>query len=250
MRYIWNMAADYRASAGPVTRFLMPPIAHYIRLWDSTSAARVDSFVANSRTVSERIHKYYRRDARVIYPPVDVEAFERVRDEEVEDYYLMAGELVAYKRPDLAVEAFNRLGRKLVVIGGGEMLDKIRHLAGPSVRVLGPQPFAVLKHHYARARALIFPGEEDFGLVPVESMASGRPVIAYGRGGATETVRTGISGLFFHEQTQAAVSSAVEEFEAAHFNSDLIVEQARLFGPQRFVAEMQGHINVLLGAGR
>jgi glycosyltransferase involved in cell wall biosynthesis len=149
----------------------------------------------------------------------------------------MAGELVAYKRPELAVEAFNALGRRLIVIGGGEMLAEVRKLAGPTVTVMGPQPFSVLRHHYAHCRALIFPGEEDFGIVPVEVMASGRPVIAYGRGGATETVTPGVSGLFFMEQTAAAIERAVHDFERMRFDPRRIRAQAENFNANKFVTE-------------
>jgi len=140
MRYLWNMYHDYRNGAGRVARLMMPPLAHYLRMWDVTSAARVDSFVANSATVASRIHRYYGVDAAVIHPPVDTGAFSIAAPAELADYYLMAGELVSYKRPDLAVRAFNEMRLKLVVIGGGEMLDEIRRLAGPTVTVLGPQP--------------------------------------------------------------------------------------------------------------
>src|SRR5260363_128404 len=179
MRYIWNMYHEYRDGAGALTRLLMPPLSHYLRMWDVSSAARVDSFVANSTTVAGRIRRYYGADSHVIHPPVDTEAFSPLPAAELGDFYLMAGELVAYKRPDLAIRAFNEMKLKLVEIGGGEMLQEVRRLAGPTITVLGSQPFSVLKDHYARCRALIFPGEEDFGMVPVEAMASGRPVIAY-----------------------------------------------------------------------
>ncbi len=244
MRYIWNMYHDYRNSAGALTRLMMPPLSHYLRMWDVTSAARVDSFVANSKTVSQRISRYYGADSVVIHPPVDTDAFTIAS--EIEDYYLMAGELVSYKRPDLAVRAFNEMGLKLVVIGGGEMLGEIRRLAGPNVTVLGPQPFEVLKEHYAKCRALIFPGEEDFGMVPGEAMASGRPVVAFGRGGATETVCAGLSGVFFAEQSVEAISAAVKDLANIQIDSGKIVEHARQFGRDRFFQKMRAHIDGLL----
>ena len=135
---------------------------------------------------------------------------------------------------------------KLVVIGGGEMLDEIRRIAGPTVTVMGSQPFDVLKRHYARCRALIFPGEEDFGMVPVEAMASGRPVIAFGRGGATETVSEGLSGLFFSEQTVEAIIGAVKRLDTIEFDSEKIAAHARQFGRARFVQQMRSHIDGLL----
>lgn len=246
MRYLWNMFHEYREQSGRLTRLMMPPLAHYLRQWDTVSASRVDRYVANSRVVAARIRRYYGRDAEVVWPPVEVGAFEPVEPSERGDYMLMVGELVAYKRPDLAVEAFNRMGRKLVVIGGGEMLGRIRALAGPMVTVLGPQPFAELHRHYARCRALIFPGEEDFGIVPVEAMASGRPVIAYGRGGATETVAPAVSGILFDEQSVDALIDAVEGFRDAEFDPARIVAHAAQFSREIFVANMRRQIDRLL----
>ena len=238
MRYIWNMFHDYRERTGFVKRLLMPPLSHYIRNWDTVSANRVHDFVANSRTVARRLQTYYRRDSTVIYPPVDTASFAPVSANEIGDYHLMVGELVRYKRPELAVEAFNKARRRLVIIGGGEMLAELKALAGPTVTLMGPQPFPVLQHHYARCRGLIFPGEEDFGIVPVEAMASGRPVVAFGRGGATETVREGITGIFFHEQSAEALLAAVERCDAMAFDPSDAVSHAAVFGTERFVREM------------
>ncbi|MFC7397624.1 glycosyltransferase [Chelatococcus sp. GCM10030263] len=250
MRYIWNMYHDYRASAGRITRLSMPFMAHYLRNWDQTSAARVDKFVANSRNVADRIRKYYRRDAAVVHPPVDVDAFSAVPAPEVGDHYLMVGELVRYKRPDLAVSAFNATGRKLVVIGGGEMLSELRGLAGPNVEIMGPQPFEVLRFHYAHCRALIFPGEEDFGIVPVEAMASGRPVIAYDRGGATETVVDGSTGVLFQEQTVEGLNAAVERLEASVFDPAQIAFHARQFSRSQFKQQMQDAVRAAFATQR
>ena len=246
MRYIWNMFHDYRDRSGRLKRLLMPPLSHYIRNWDAVSANRVHDFVANSRTVSQRLQTYYRRDSTVIYPPVDTEAFSPVPMAELEDYHLMVGELVRYKRPELAVQAFNRTGRKLVVIGGGEMLAELRAMAGPSVTMLGPQPFDVLRHHYARCRALLFPGEEDFGIVPVEAMASGRPVVAFGKGGATETVVDGVTGTFFADQTVDSLLDAVDRCERLTFEPGAAVAHASAFGTDRFMGEMGAFVNSAL----
>jgi glycosyltransferase involved in cell wall biosynthesis len=246
MRYIWDMYHDYRSNAGRITRLMMPPLSHYLRTWDVTSVARVDSFVANSATVASRIRRYYGVESTVIHPPVDTDSFAAVPPSELEDYYLMAGELVSYKRPDLAVRAFNDMKRRLVVIGGGEMLDEIRRIAGPTVTVMGSQPFEILKHHYARCRALIFPGEEDFGMVPVEAMASGRPVVAFGRGGATETVAKGTSGVFFEEQTVEAISSAIRSLAGIEIDPEKIAAHASQFGRDQFFQKMRAHIDGLL----
>ncbi|GJD64256.1 glycosyltransferase [Methylobacterium frigidaeris] len=248
MRYIWNMFHDYRANAGFLKRLLMLPAAHYVRNWDAVSAQRVDHFVANSRTVASRIARYYHRDAEVIPPPVMVDDFEVVREAERGDYYLMAGELVAYKRPDLAVEAFNTMRRRLVVIGGGEMLAAIRRMAGPTVEVLGPRPFSELRHHYARCQALIFPGEEDFGLVPVEAMASGRPVIAFRRGGAGETVVEGETGVFFDEQSVAAIIDAEQRFRAQSFSPEACRARAERFATAVFERRMRSFVESCLRA--
>ncbi|MBV9018570.1 MAG: glycosyltransferase [Alphaproteobacteria bacterium] len=245
MRYIWNMYHDYRCQAGPVTRMLMPLFTHYLRLWDISCAHRVDRFVANSRTTAARLRRYYGRDAAVVPPPVDVDSFDIVNPAERQDYLLMVGELVRYKRPELAVEACNRTGDKLVVIGGGEMLDQLRRIAGPTVTVLGPRPFHELKYHYARCRALLFPGEEDFGIVPVEAMASGRPVIAYARGGATETVVPGLSGVLFPEQSVDAMVNAIRACAATDFDPVKIAAHAAQFSRTCFMERMVHEIREL-----
>lgn len=248
MRYLWNMYHDYLAGAGRITKLLMPPLSHYLRAWDVTTAARVDSFVANSKTVARRIRRYYDADSTVIYPPVDTAAFSIAPPSELGDYYLMAGELVAYKRPELAVRAFNKIGKNLVVIGGGEMLDQLKRIAGPTVRIMGQQPFDVLRAHYARCTALVFPGEEDFGMVPVEAMASGRPVIAFGRGGAVETVKDGFSGVFFPEQSVEAIADAVARLSELTFDPEAIRHHAEQFGRDRFLSGMRAHIDALIAA--
>lgn len=215
MRYIWDQYDIYRKDAGFLTRMAMPLLAHSLRQWDVTSAARVDRFVANSNHVAKRIHKYWRRDADVVAPPVAVEDFEPAPRGELGDFYLWAGELAPYKRPDLAIKAFRQLDKPLVVIGGPDSaVKKLKTDAGSKTRFLGKASFVDLKWHMARCRALVFPGEEDFGIVPVEVMASGRPVIAYGRGGIGDTVVPGETGLFFDTQSVDALVEAVERFEA------------------------------------
>ncbi len=249
MRYIWNMYHDYRERSGRLKQLAMVPLSHYIRNWDAVSAMRVDRFIANSDNVRRRIARYYERDAAVVYPPVATEDFTPLPPDSAENFYLMVGELVAYKRPDLAVNAFNRTGRRLVVIGGGEMLSEIRQLAGPTVSVLGPQPFAVLRDHYARCHALIFPGEEDFGIVPLEAMASGRPVLAYARGGALETVDEGVSGLFFDTQSTDSIIDGISRMDRFQVDQPAILAHSRRFSEPVFRARMGDLLTQWLPAG-
>jgi glycosyltransferase involved in cell wall biosynthesis len=243
MRYIWNMYHDYRRKMSWLARLLALPVAHYMRSWDVISAFRVHHFVANSSCVADRLLTYYNRPSTVIYPPVATELFRPVPPEELGDFYLMVGELVPYKRPDLAVAAFNRLGKKLIVIGGGESLESIQKLAGPTVTIKGRQNLAQLQWHYARCRALIFPGEEDFGIVPVETMASGRPVIAYRKGGATESIVEHVTGLFFETQTEDAIIDAVTRSEGMTWDVDAIVARAATFDRARFRTRFKAFVD-------
>lgn len=243
MRYLWDMYHDYLGGAGRLTRLLMRPLTHYLRMWDVTTAARVDRFVTNSAYVGSRVEKYYRRESSVVAPPVDTAAFQP--SAERDDYYLFVGQLVGYKRADLAVAAFNETGRRLLVIGDGEQYGKIKRMAGSNVELLGWQSAAALAEFYARCRALVFPGREDFGIVPVEAMAAGRPVLAYGRGGALETVVDGTTGLFFQEQRPEALRECVERFEQveSQFSAEAIAEHARRFDASVFKGRMRGVID-------
>lgn len=237
MRYIWDHFHLYRARAGAVTWALMPILAHRLRIWDVTSAVRVDAFVANSNFVAQRVRTYYRRESTVVAPPVAVGEFLPAPADQVGDHYLLAGELVSYKRPDLAIEAFTRSGRKLRVIGDGPMRHALERVAGPNVVFLGNVPFPQLKQEFSRCRALVFPGEEDFGIVPVEVMATGRPVIAYGRGGALDTVVPDVTGIFFFEQSVQSLATALDAFEADFLpilDSTAIRIHAKSFGPAVF----------------
>ena len=242
MRYVWDMYWDYLRDVSKPMRPLARALLHYIRRWDLASAFRVDHFMANSEFVARRIHKHYRRDAEVIHPPVDTDAFGLA--ESADDYYLLVGALVRYKRADLAVRAFNRAGKQLVVIGDGEQLVDLRRLAGPTVEIMGRQPASVIREKYSRCRALIFPGEEDFGIVPVEAMASGRPVIAYGRGGALETVVEGRTGIFFDEQTEDSLLAAIERFEQVEgtFDPAEIRRHALRFDRQVFKEKVRSRV--------
>lgn len=234
MRYVWDMYHEYRASMGLLRSLLMQPIAHYLRIWDVTTAARVDRFVANSAFVRARIRRFYHRDAEVIPPPVETSDFAPTAEHD--DFYLMVGELAPYKQPGLAVKAFNELGQRLVVIGDGPEAGRMRKLAASNVELLGRQPIEVVRRHFQRCRALVFPGVEDFGIVPVEAMASGKPVIARREGGVCETVVDGITGVFFEEATPASLASAVRRFEslAEDFDASVIAAHAQRFDVSAF----------------
>jgi len=239
MRYLWDHYHFYRANSGMLARALLTMMAPPLRAWDVSTSARVDHFVANSRHVADRIEKYYRRSATVLSPPVSVHEFAPTAA--TKDFFLLAGQLVGYKRADLAVEAFTRMGENLVVIGEGSEMPKLRRIAGPTVSFLGRAPFPLLKDMLARCRALVFPGEEDFGIVPVEAMASGRPVIAFGRGGALDSISPGRTGILFHEQTVPSLIEAVRRFQSMErtFRPDVIRDHAAQFSEANFKARMQ-----------
>lgn len=242
IRYAWDLQHQYLAETG-LDRGLGSAAArlvlHYIRLWDVRTAHGVDAFVANSRFVARRIRKVYGREAEVVYPPVDTEAFSLREDKE--DFYLTASRLVPYKRIDLIVEAFSAMPeRRLIVIGDGPEEERIRRKAGPNVTLLGYQPFEVLRSHMQRARAFVFAATEDFGIVPVEAQACGTPVIAFGAGGSLETV-LGLehehpTGIFFEAQTTPSLTRAVDAFEQQRerFVPGAIREQARRFDADVF----------------
>ena len=242
MRYIWAMYQDYMERARWPARVGLRVLAHYLRMHDVTSAARVDRFIANSHYVARRIRRCYNRDAEVIYPPVDTEGFGQGDHGQIQDFYLMVGELVSYKRFDLGITAFNAMGKKLIIVGAGEAFPELRSIAGEHITLLGAQPLEELRRLYATCRALIFPGEEDFGIVPVEAMAAGRPVIAFRKGGATESVEANVTGLFFDEQTVPALCDAVHRFERREWNEDAIRAHAAQFGLDRFHREIQAFV--------
>lgn len=212
LRYAWDLYHESMSEMGGIRGMLARLILQYMRFYDVTTASRVDAFVANSQHVARRIWKTYRRRAKVIYPPVDVNRFTRTTEKE--DYNLAMSRLVPYKRMDLIVQTLTEMpNRELYVIGNGPEFDRLDALAGPNVTLLGHQPNEAVNHYMENARAFVFAAEEDFGIAPVEAQACGTPVIAYGRGGATETVRPGVTGVFFPRQTPTDVERAVRKFE-------------------------------------
>ena len=241
MRYVWDLYDDYFGrQAGLLTRALMPPVAARLRRWDRRSSRRVDRFVAISRYVAARVNRYYGRSADVIYPPVDVQRFE-VGDGRAGEFYLVVSALVPYKRVDLAIQAANRLGRRLLVVGSGPEERRLRALAGPRVEFLGWRPDAEIAELYRRCRAVLFPGVEDFGIVPLEAMAAGRPVVAFAGGGVLETVvppggADPPTGLLFGAQTVDALVGAMRGLEDATvaFDPKALRARAEQFDRPRF----------------
>lgn len=254
MRYAWHLREAYFGGRfGRLKAVVVDRLLARIRDWDRRTAGRVTHFIAISRTVQERIAQCYGRASVVIYPPADTD-FYTPGEGRREDYYLVVSAFAPYKRIDLAVEACRRLGRRLVVIGSGQDAGRLRALAGPDVEFLGWQSDAAIRDHLRRCRALLFPGEEDFGIVPVEANACGTPVIAYGRGGATETIlppgtSSSPTGVWFEEQTAEALAGAVERFERDEqtFDPAAARRQALRFNRRRFEAELAGYLEGLIG---
>ncbi len=230
-RYLWELGSDYKR-ASLAARVALDRFASRLRKFDRESAGKVDHFIANSSFVADRISKYYDRDSEVIYPPVAVDDFQLDRPRE--DFHLVISELVPYKRIDLAIDAYNRLGKRLVVIGDGPERKSLERLAKPNIEFLGRQPFSVLKDHFETSQAFIFPGIEDFGITPVEAQAAGCPVIAFRAGGALETVVEGKTGLFFDEQTADALVEVVERFDPQSMTPEVCRENAQRFSAQNF----------------
>jgi glycosyltransferase involved in cell wall biosynthesis len=244
MRYAWSAYHTYlQAIESSWKRRLVPFFMNYLRTWDLASASRVDYFLANSQTVANRIAKYYRREAHVIFPPVAVSGF--AEPEATDDYFLVVGQLVPYKRFDLAIEVFNQLKHPLVVVGEGPEYSKLKRAAGKNIRFVGRISDAQLRRTLSRCRALVFPGEEDFGMVIVEAHASGRPVIALARGGALETVVPELNGLLFVEETTQSLTDAIQRFVGieSQFQANLIRETAAPFDEKRFTAQVSAFIS-------
>jgi len=227
----------------PVRKFL-PLAMSYLRSWDQNAAQRPDSFIAISEFIRRKIKKYYHRSARVVHPPVTLENFSL--SDRVPEYFLMVGRLVPYKRFDLAIKAFNQLGYPLKIIGSGPQLRELRRMARPNIEFVGLVPDLKLSRYYQKARAVIFPQEEDFGIVPLEAMASGVSVIAYGAGGALETVLAEKTGVFFEEQTPEALIGAIRRWEKIKFQPKLIRGQAGNFERAIFKKKITAEITSIL----
>jgi len=250
IRYAWDLQHQYLKESGLergvkswITRYLL----HKVRNWDYRTANGVDFFMSVSDFIGRRIWKAYRRESHTIYPPVDVSAF--MLHEQKEDFYLTASRMVPYKKMDMIVDAFSYMpDKKLIVIGDGPDMKKIKAKAGSNVTILGYQSFGVLRNHMQRAKAFIFAAEEDFGITPLEAQACGTPVIAYGKGGSLETVRgfnerSNPTGLFFYEQSAEAIKRAIKQFEDLSFNPRDCREHSLLFSKERFRREFKQFID-------
>lgn len=235
MRWSWNYY-EYvdREPIGKMARWILPFFITRMRMWDQVSAMRVDHFIANSPVVAERIQKYYRRDVVIIPPPVEVSRFSFDPSAQIEDYFLVVSRLTPYKRIDLAIKACNQLRLPLVVIGSGRYLASLKRQAGPTVRFLGRLSDAEVLHYLTHCRAFIFPGEEDFGITPLEAQASGRPVIAFGAGGALSSVSEGVTGTFFYERTVESLEKVLASFDERKYDPQTIHNHALEFDTSRF----------------
>ena len=232
-RFVWNAGAYLaRENIRPALRLAILPLLIALRRWDRIMAGRVDRFVAISKAIAARIKDRYGRDSEIIFPPVDVDSF--APSTEIDDYFLVVSRLAPYKRIDLAVAACTKLGLPLKVIGSGRDSESLRSIAGPTVEFLGRLDDKQVKHHLARCKALMFPGEEDFGIVPVEAQASGRPVVAYGAGGALETVIEGRTGEFFRSPTVDSLMGVLSRFDDSRYSPREMKANAERFGEAVF----------------
>jgi glycosyltransferase involved in cell wall biosynthesis len=238
-RYIWDMHDEY--VRGRLDRPLLDIAAHWLRRADLAAASRVDQFITNSQTVAERVRRTYSRPATVIYSPVDC-AWVRPDGSPPDDYYLVVSRLVRYKRVDLAIAACNRLNRRLVIVGAGPEAARLRAKAGPTIEFVGQRSDGDVARLYARCKALLFPGFEDFGITPLEAQAAGRPVVAFGRGGATETVVDQVTGVLFHEQSVDALVDAIERLARLSVPQTVCRENAMRFDVSVFRQRMSAAI--------
>jgi len=242
MRYIWDQYEEYFNSkrAGILARVAMKIARPYLQKWDVASSNGVDYFISNSKHIKEKIARIYGRDADVIYPPVDTSGYPPASDG---GYFLMVSALVPYKRVDIAIEAFNILGYQLKIIGKGPDMERLKTMAKPNIEFLGWQSGDEIKKHYSACRAFIFPQEEDFGITAVEAQAAGKPVIAFGKGGALETIIEGKTGVFFKSPEPGALAEAVKRFARSGFRNEDAVANASKFSLERFKTEIARYID-------
>jgi glycosyltransferase involved in cell wall biosynthesis len=241
MRWVWNYRAYVeRERLGGLARVMLPPLISYLRIWDAGASSRVDRYVAISRAVAARIKKYYRRDSEIIYPPVDTEWFPEPGPPG--DYFMTVGRLAPYQRKDLIVDAFREVNLPVKIVGDGRDRALLEARATPNVEFLGRVDEATLRDLYANCRGYLFPGEEDFGIAPVEAQAAGKPVIAYAAGGALDTVIDGVTGVHFAQQTPRALADAVRRFDGLKFDPHRIREHAERFSSRVFRAQFASYV--------
>jgi glycosyltransferase involved in cell wall biosynthesis len=249
-RFAWDDSQKYikEFSMPKLAKIFIPFFMNYIRVWDKEAASRVDKFICNSNFVAQRIKKYYRQDAEIIYPPVDANFFNVKSSENPPatnnktSYFLIVGRLLAYKKFDIAIEAFNKLELSLKIVGDGPEKKKLKNIARKNIEFLGELREEDLRKYYQECQALVFPQEEDFGIVALEAMACGKPVIAYQGGGALESVKKGETGMFFNEQTPESLIKAVKEFRPEKFNSQIIRAHALKFDKEIFKKKIKEFI--------
>jgi glycosyltransferase involved in cell wall biosynthesis len=237
LRSFWDMYQEYFTKFPFFTKPIIGFCATFYRMWDVTSAIRIDHIIANSGFVARRIKKYYGREAEVIYPPVDLQRFEQIYQKDPE-YYVIVGGLVSYKRIDISVKAFNKNGKKLKIVGKGEELEALKKLAIGDIEFLGRLSDKEVDELYTKAKGFIMNGVEDFGIAPVEAQAAGVPVIAYNKGGLRETVVDGVSGVFYNEQTPESLHEAIERFEKIDWDKNMIKTHAQNFSKEVFMTKM------------
>lgn len=250
VRYYWSNYDQYLKDPGfgplnPLIKLITPYFVKKMRRWDFAAAQRPDALIANSKTVAERIKTYYKRSADVIYPPVDTGRFS-LNNAKDGGYFLIVSRLVAYKRFDLAVQACSELGLKLVVAGTGPESKKLQAMAGPTVEFRGQLSDQEVTELFENCKAFIFPGEEDFGITPVEAMACGKPVVAYGKGGAAESVVNGKTGLHFANQTVESLKAGLSDFQKMSWDAKLIRKRAEEFSEERFIREIRKKVDTEL----
>lgn len=242
-RYVWQLDGYIaREGFGKPIEFVLRPIVNRLKRWDYNAAQRVNHFIAISTEIQERIKTYYDRDSVIIYPPVDTARF-NVPDVEPEDYFLIVSRLIPYKRIDLAVQVATRLGLPLKIGGKGRDLDRLKEMAGPTVEFLGYVPDDALPELMAKCKAFLFPGLEDFGITPVQAQAAGRPVIAYGGGGALDTVIPGKTGEHFHEMTAESLEAVMANFDASLYSPDEMRQHAKQFDVNVFNEQISSYVN-------
>ena len=244
IRYYWSHYQEYRRHPGfgmldPLIKLIIPPFVKWMRRSDLRSVEGVDYFLANSHEVQRRIRKYYHRDSTVMFPPVDTERMRPAKTVSKDNYYLVVGRQIPYKRMDLAIKACNRLGKRLIVVGNGSEHEKLRRLAGPTVEFKTGVSDQEIVAYFQHAKALIWPQVEDFGITAVEAMAAGTPVIAYKKAGALDYMVEGKTGLFFAEQTVDSLTYALKRVEKMRFDSTTLVHHAEKFSEERFIQELR-----------